>query len=184
MTKILYLHGFASFFKQGSDKVQALSQLAPVVGLDLDYSQGADAVVKQAVAFAQQQQVDMIVGCSLGGWLSAQVGTQLDLPFVLLNPSISPNQTLKRAIGEGVTFDNKPFVMTEEVVASYEDMTLKGKGLVLLQKGDELLDASASYEALKESYETHLFEGGNHRFEGLEHQLERIKTWHAQLTNE
>lgn len=175
--KIMYLHGFASFYKPSSDKVQALSQLAPVVGLDLDYSQGAQYVMDLACEFAKKEQVDLIVGCSLGGWLSAQVGSQLKLPFVLLNPSINPNQTLSRYIGKGETFDGKPFVMTQEIIASYPDIATTGDGLVLLQKEDEVLDAQESHEALIGHYETHLFEGGNHRFEGLEDHLGLIETW-------
>lgn len=51
--KNLYLHGFASFYKSSSDKVQALSQLDKVVGLDLDYSQGAEHVTKLAIYFVE-----------------------------------------------------------------------------------------------------------------------------------
>ncbi|RUM53659.1 MAG: hypothetical protein DSY85_08550 [Marinomonas sp.] len=181
MTKILYLHGFASFYKPSSDKVLALTQLAPVVGLDLDYSQGAEYVTKLAMQFAEQEQVDLIVGCSLGGWLSAQVGSKLGIPFVLLNPSIQPGQTLGRYIGEGETFDGKPFHMSAEVVASYPDIELSGKGLVLLQREDEVLDSQASYQQLKEHYETHLFDGGCHRFDGLEEHLPLISKWYKSV---
>ena len=178
MEKILYLQGFASFYKSSSEKVLALSQLAQVVGLDLDYSQGAEHVTKLAMQFAEQEQVDLIVGCSLGGWLSAQVGTKLGLPFVLLNPSIQPGQTLSRYLGEGETFNGKSFYMSKGVVASYPDIVLSGKGLVLLQKGDDVLDAQASYELLKDHYQTHLFAGGCHRFDGLESHLDLIEKWY------
>ncbi|AWY01131.1 hypothetical protein A8139_14965 [Marinomonas primoryensis] len=155
-----------------------MSQLAQVVGLDLDYSQGAEHVTKLAMQFAEQEQVGLIVGCSLGGWLSAQVGAKLGLPFVALNPSTQPGQTLSRYIGEGETFNGKPFHMSEGVVASYPDIELSGKGLALLQKGDDVLDAQASYELLKGHYETHLFAGGCHRFDRLENHLALIKKWY------
>lgn len=181
MEKILYLHGFASFYKPNSDKVVALTDWAPVVGLDLDYSQGADYVTELATAFAIKEEVDLIVGCSLGGWLSAQVGTKLGIPFVLLNPSIQPGKTLSRYIGYGETFDGKPFHMSEEAVTSYSDIALTGKGLVLLQKDDEVLDANVSYDVLREAYPTHLFYGGCHRFDGLENHLALIQAWYESV---
>ena len=174
MKTILYLHGFASFFKPNSDKALALSQLGQVVGLDLDYSKGAEMVLHDALTYAQQQQVDLIVGCSLGGWLAAHVGSQLNLPFVCLNPSLYPSQTLARYSGDGVAFDGKPFHLSLDTIASYPDIALDGKGLVLLQRDDDILDAEQSFKALKAHYETYLFEGGSHRFDGLENHLVQI----------
>ncbi|TPE51947.1 hypothetical protein FJM67_08185 [Maribrevibacterium harenarium] len=167
MLNILYLHGFASYYKPHSDKVQALTQLGNVIGLDLDYSQGSETVIRNVLAFAAHHRIDLVVGCSLGGWLAAQVAHKLNIPFVSLNPSLYPNQTLHRYLGDGVTFDGKPFHMSEAVVRSYSDMFLTGKGLVLLQKDDEILDAELSHRMLSSHFEVHLFEGGSHRFDGL-----------------
>lgn len=174
MNTILYLHGFASFFKPNSDKVNALSKLGQVVGLTLDYSRGAETVLHDALAFAQQRQIDLIVGCSLGGWLAAHIGSQLNLPFVSLNPSIHPSETLTRYNGAGVTFDGKPFHLSADTIAAFPDIPLKGKGLVLLQRGDDILDAELSYTMLKPYYESYLFPDGSHRFDDLAQHLTLI----------
>ncbi len=78
------------------------------------------------------------MGTSLGGFFAAWIGSELNLPFVAINPAIKPFSSLRAYRGEGVTHFGEPFLLTEEVVDAYRDLTLRADGPVLgiLAMGD------------------------------------------------
>ena len=162
--RILYCHGFASSFDPSTEKVTKLSALGQVRGFDIDYTQPAYQLIEHARALFDPAQVDVIVGTSMGGWLAAALGSRLALPFVAINPSIMPAQTLRKYIGTGMDYQQRPYTLTEAVVDTYPPIARKGRGLILLDEDDEVIDAQVTYNALSAHYPVHCFPGGHHRF--------------------
>lgn len=176
---IHYIHGFASSFDPTSTKIQALSQLGPVGGQNLDYTRPTEQLIEAALANAPWESIDLIAGTSMGGWLAAVLGTRLGKPFVAINPSIAPQNTLGKYIGSGVDFQGQPYELTEAVVGSYFDIPKTGNGLILLDEQDEVIDARATEGALKDHYPVVMFPGGNHRFAHMEEALPLIREFLA-----
>ncbi|GGP50675.1 UPF0227 protein [Shewanella algicola] len=161
---ILYIHGFGSRFDPQSDKVKALSYLGEVKGITVDYTSMPSLIEKQLMNACTDFQVDLIVGTSLGGYWANRIGAQIGVPFVSINPAISPNVTLQKYIGFGQTYYGENYELTPEAVDAYTDFSAQGCGLILLDMADELLDSVATNSQLKDQFKVHCFEGGTHRF--------------------
>jgi len=173
---ILYIHGFASC--GNSNKTKLLREnfekvLCPDIPVDPD----------EAISFLQKlvvaNNVSLIIGSSLGGFYAAYLAEKFQIKTVLLNPSTQPFLTLAPYIGTNEFFcSGESFEWTREHIVklmSYaiSKNSIKAPVLVLLQKGDEILDYTQA-EALYENYELVIQEGGNHRFENLDEYIERI----------
>ncbi len=175
MLNIYYLHGFASRFDASSQKLKTLARLGPVRGHDMDYTQSAEDVIEDCLDKLMQVNPDLIVGTSMGGWLAGILGAEVGIPFVAINPAVDPSQTLKAHIGNGRDHQGNAFELTSTVVASYYPFTHYGRGLILLDEGDEVINCQNSYHALKDYYPVHFFPGGSHRFEHMEESLALIR---------
>ncbi len=94
---ILYIHGFGSNFDGTSPKVSALKTLGTVTGLDIDYTKFHDEIFESIANHIKTNSITLLVGTSMGGFFSAycgDCGANLEIPFVALNPVISPQNTL------------------------------------------------------------------------------------------
>ena len=167
--KIGYLHGYASYYSEENIKVKSLSKLGDVVGLDINYNNGNSVI---------EQQLDLIVGCSMGAWLASHVGAALGVPSVMLNPALSPSVSLRKYLNvpEG-EFDYGGYPMESidpNVLSSYLDINKEGFGLVLLESADNVFWYEHSKSKLDKYYEVIVISGGSHRFESLDDQLDHI----------
>ena len=173
---ILYIHGFASC--GDSNKTKLLREkfpkvLCPDVPVDPD----------EAVMFLQKlvvaNNVSLIIGSSLGGFYAAYLAEKFQIKTVLLNPSTQPFLTLAPYVGTNTFFcSEETFEWTKEHITklwSYavSKNSIKAPVLVLLQKGDEVLDYSQAAEVYKD-YDVVIQENGNHRFENLDEYLEQV----------
>ena len=172
---ILYVHGFGSQFDPVGGKVEALSRLGTVHGIDVDYCDPADTTLTVVGAAVISLNIDLIVGTSMGGWTASQIGAMYGIPFVAINPALYPSESLRKYLGKGVDYYDRPYEMTEEVVNTYVDFALDGAGLILLDKGDELIDSNSTLDALDSFYSVNMFEGGNHRFAHIEESIPLIE---------
>ena len=178
---ILYIHGFASC--GDSNKTKLLREnfpkvLCPDVPVDPD----------EAIAFLQKlvvaNNVSLIIGSSLGGFYAAYLAEKFEIKAVLLNPSTQPFLTLAPYVGTNEFFcSGEKFEWTKEHVTklwayAISKNSIKAPVLVLLQKGDEVLDYTQA-EAVYENYQLVVQEEGNHRFENLDEYLGRIKEFMA-----
>ncbi len=174
---ILYIHGFASC--GNSNKTKLLREnfngvLCPDVPVDPD----------EAIAFLQKliiaNNVDLIIGSSLGGFYAAYFAEKFEIKTVLLNPSTQPFLTLAPYVGEntffcsGETFEWKKEHITKLWSYAIAKNSIKAPVLVIVQKGDEVLDYSKAADVY-ENYEVIIQEGGNHRFENLNEYLGKIR---------
>ena len=139
--KILYLHGFASAVKKSSKKYDELSKIGEVVPFAPDYCQGFDQVMKDTLVFAAAGNIQGIVGTSMGGYTASHIAAQLKVPFVAINPSITPSQTLKKYVGKHQSYDGSSYELKLEHVDSYADFNTLVKGLIIVSTLDEVIPA-------------------------------------------
>jgi hypothetical protein len=175
MLKTYYLHGFASCFDTNSDKLKALAELGPVYGHDIDYTRDPENVIEDSLDKLMQVNPDLLVGTSMGGWLAGVLGAETGIPFVAINPVTDPSQALKVWIGQGVDHQGNPYELTASIVANYYAFTQHGSGLILLDKGDELLPWYDTVRVVGDYFPVHCFDGGSHRFEHMQAALEFIR---------
>jgi len=180
MLNFFYCHGFASSFDPNKSKVQTLTKLGSVDGCNIDYTRRADEVVSHVIEQGDFANVDVIVGTSMGGWLAAELGSSLGIPFVAINPAVDPSQTLRKYIVTAEDYQGKPYTLTESAVASYYPIAKNGCGLILLDVGDEVIDARHTQEVLTQYYQVEMFEDGNHRFAHMEEALPLIEAFQSQ----
>lgn len=148
-----------------------------------------------------------LAGTSLGGYWAARFGNHFGIPAVLINPTIHPHQSLRRYVGHKLLnfVTRSRNILRDEVPASYGDIERSGDFLVLLDKGDEVLDyhlaekwfvsgnnsadsgkngdpsgtaqppETASETVRRDSCKVLTFEGGSHRFSHMEEALPHIR---------
>ena len=124
------------------------------------------------------ENIDLLVGSSLGGFYATYLAEKHRLKAVLLNPSTQPWKTLAPYVGMQKRFcDDEPFKFKKSYLKEMKSLKvspLKGRYLVLLQSEDELLD----YTKAQTLYNTHnvvVEYGGNHRFENIDVYMSMIR---------
>lgn len=166
---ILYCHGFASNFDPDKPKIRALERLAPVRGVTVDYARNPFEAFNAHLDALRGAERPLIVGTSLGGFFAAWVGSELNLPFLAINPAIRPATSLRAYLGEGVTHFGEPFLLTEAVVDAYRDLTFRtdGPGRVVLDMGDEVIRSRDTLLEVYDALPVLTFPGGSHRFDHM-----------------
>ncbi len=173
--KILYLHGFASAVKKSSKKYDELSKIGEVVPFAPDYCQGFDQVMKDTLVFAAAGNIQGIVGTSMGGYTASHIAAQLKVPFVAINPSITPSQTLKKYVGKHQSYDGSSYELKLEHVDSYADFNTLVKGLIIVSTLDEVIPAEDTQAFAKEKQLPIInCDYGDHRFEDISPLIEQI----------
>lgn len=175
--KILYIHGFGSRYDPEHEKIKTLETLGEVVGVDIDYTKGFLSVLQTVMDFVTDNDVDVIIGTSMGGYMAATVGSNTGLPFVALNPAIVPSETLKKWAGTHTDFTGREFYLTDATIANYPDIATTGAGLVIVETADEVLSAAETESMLSPFFHVERFKGGSHRFEHMEQAVPIIKSF-------
>ncbi len=186
---ILYIHGFASSaFGSKPQHFKALGCDEPVLVPSLHYS--PDLAIQTLVDLitmlrqcSDAQLSDIkLVGSSLGGYYAHYLARRFGLRAVLINPAVYPYRRLEEALGLMTHYyDHSRFEWQEQHLRMLElyDAGRWQQGdelLVLLQKGDELLDWKEAYEKLSGA-EMVVEAGGSHSFEHIESHFERIASF-------
>lgn len=173
---IFYCHGFGSSFDPRKEKIRALTEVLPVHGVTVDYTLPPQEVFRQFATSLRQVPQALIIGTSLGGFFAAWLGAEFGLPFIAINPSIEPRKSLRAYLGHGVNHTGERFEMTADCVKAYDSLVFRmdGQGTVVLDMGDEVLDARATLKVVDGHLPVVTFEGGSHRFD---HMSDLIETW-------
>lgn len=172
---ILYVHGFGSSYDSEGDKVQALGKLGKVFGVNIDYTHPESIydIVRDAVHY---HNIDLLVGTSMGGWTVSWMGSHLNLPFVAVNPCTHPSEMLRKYLGSFEDHTGASRVLTEQALGFYQDdFVLDGAGMVLLDEGDEIIDAEATRFYVSDNYPTVTYSGGDHRFQHMPQSISVIQ---------
>ncbi len=179
---ILYIHGFSSsglsykskLFRENFGEIISPT-LSNIPDLAID-------TLEQIIKFSLHVKKPVhLVGSSIGGYMSIYLANKYNLKAVLINPAITPyNFTMFTGFNE-CAYDGSKFESTckhLEDLKKYDVATLKNlkNFLVLLQKGDELLNYKEAEEKFKNS-NLIVEEGGTHSFDNLSSKLNDIKTF-------
>ncbi len=177
MSKILYLHGFASCGEGNkSSELKNWFGADNVIAPDLPPSPLDTIQMIEEILSASH--FDVLAGSSLGGFYATYLAEKDRMKAILLNPSTQPWETLASQLGWQKRFcDDEVFEFKAiylEQLRTLQTVPVKGKYLLLLQSGDEVLD----YTKAQSLYHTHKIiveYGGNHRFENIEEYLSMIE---------
>lgn len=174
---IVYLHGFAS--SGASDKVTALKErfgddkvIAPDLPFDPD--EVVSLVYDVVRDFMKNRKPDeklVFVGTSLGAFYANYFGHLYDSCTVLVNPSVTPSETLKEKLGPNKNYHTgEEFLVSLAHLDKLDDMReyvrrIYSPSLVSLfvAKDDEVIP----YESMLEGFPyatTTIIEDGGHRF--------------------
>ncbi len=115
------------------------------------------------------------VGCSLGGYMAQHMAGIYMGKAICINPAVIPYEDLSRFLGVNTNYKTaETFNLTEEDVASFKDFHIKpGRvpTLVLLDMGDDVLDANETLKHFGGKAVVKCFLGGSHRFD---HDMEAL----------
>ena len=122
----------------------------------------------------RQEDIDLLIGSSLGGYYGTYLAEKYRKKAVLLNPSTVPYRTLQPYVGIQKRFcDKKAFEFTKrhlDDLYTLQMRPIKGRYLILLQSEDEVLDYTKA-QTLYNKHRIIVEYGGNHRFENLDDYL-------------
>ena len=183
--QIIYLHGFQS--SPMSKKGQQLEQYCTnVEHADVhlpDLNKPPEHVLRDISKLIESLPLDQVrlVGSSLGGFYATYLVAKYGCPAVLINPAMQPWQLFEDLFG----IEQIPLKVTDswtldadqlQQLQSIADTKLKhaDKILVLLQRGDEVLDyrqAQRYYSALHPSALILTDVGGNHAMDDFKDKL-------------
>ena len=122
-----------------------------------------------------------LIGSSLGGYYAIYLAEKYGLKAVLINPAVDSSETLKRVLEMGGMatnyYDLTQFEWNAQHVKMLQHYKVKevkrGEYLLLLQKGDDVLDYEDALAKLPHA-QIVVEEGGTHPFEGIERHFDRI----------
>jgi len=184
--QLIYIHGFNSSGQSG--KARELADIFPdeqVFAPDLPWQpEQAIALLKQLIESHRDEPV-LLIGSSLGGYYAQFLGQRFSLPVVLINPALKPVPLLLGSVGEQRNYyTQEVYQLTEEAVHSLQPYavdaaSMKKPVLVLLDKGDELIDYRIALDAYQGIGMVKCFDGGSHRFDHLDAARDLLMELHS-----
>lgn len=175
---IIYIHGFggcgfgvkAKLFKEHFKNLITPSlPYQPYLAVD---------TLSQLISAILPYERVSLIGSSLGGYYSIFLANRFDLKYVLINPAISPQNTLQNHIGMVQSYyDESSFAWTDLHIKDLGEFRVKNPNqencMLLLQKEDEVLDYKDALNFLPDA-KIILEEGGSHSFSGIERHFDAI----------
>jgi len=180
---ILFIHGFGSSghsFK--AELVKKHFEKEGVLSPSLSYvpDLAIDTLKEIIELFIKRDEDVYLMGSSLGGFYASYLSDLYGLKAVLINPAVYAHKTLKKYIPEGRGtnyYDESYFEWREsylEQLKKYDIVPKNQKNLLLmLQKGDEVLDFEEALDKLPDATLI-LEEGGAHHFDSFSDHLGTI----------
>ncbi len=178
---VIYIHGFggsglgvkASLFREYFSKINE-----PYIAPSLSYV--PDLAIKTLEELIDSFKEVYLIGSSLGGYYASYLARKDKVKkVVLINPSMNPAKTLKNYLGEAKNFyDDSYFLWSNKHIKMLKKYTPKldnkDKFLLLLQKGDEILDYREAESIFKGS-KMIVEDGGSHSFDNIERHFKLIE---------
>lgn len=195
---LFYIHGFntgAKGFK--ANKLALYFQDVPFYRVNQAYNPhlAISHLETEIQRLQHEHQLDdsqvTLVGSSLGGFYTRYLMSKREYNGVLINPSIDPLTTLKPALGAWKNYvTGEKYRLREEDLATLADYytdnaSIKGRVLLLVEEGDEVLDASESIAAYTDMPKAILkiYPGGSHQFDNFDDALPIIKGFYQENRN-
>ena len=184
MTKILYLHGFASsadstkakviksFVKKNNSSTKIL-----IPNLDNNIKKA----YLQIEEIIKAESPSSIIGSSLGGFFGIYFSEKYNLLCVNINPAIPPidmseylGENQNYSTGERFFIDQGQLDFLDVMNKKIRNLKNHQNILTLVQSGDEVLDYKLAIEYFSASQIEVIF-GGNHSFEDFELHIPKIQ---------
>ena len=186
MTKILYLHGFASSADSSKAKVIASfvkKNTSSTKILIPNLNNNIKTAYQQIEEIIKTESPTSIIGSSLGGFFGTYFAEKYNLLCVNINPAIPPID-MSEYLGENQNYSTgEKFVIDQGQLDWLDVMNKKIRKLkkhmnfmTLVQSGDEVLDYKLAIEYFSGSQMEVTF-GGNHSFEDFESHIHRIQNF-------
>lgn len=195
---IIYLHGFnsASLDNEGrllvrKAKLAVLQEFCrdhqiQLITPNVDYRDFEGLVEDQLLLWNQlldQGYQVAFMGSSMGGFASEYLAMKTGSPAILINPVIMPTITLKKFIGVTANYEtDAAYEWSQENCQIFQELEQELRQsnrildrLVLLDRGDQLLNANASLLHYQRLGEVLTFEGGSHSFEHMREALASLE---------
>ncbi|MGD8575848.1 MAG: YqiA/YcfP family alpha/beta fold hydrolase [Thiohalophilus sp.] len=185
---IIYLHGFNS--SGASAKGQFLREhLDDITVLTPSYYYNPTRTVAMLRELIEQSlRLDnnlLLAGSSLGGFYTQYLAREYSLKNVLINPALLPLDTLENYLGENVNYyTGERYILNREHLAALEALDVPQPcesalpTLLLLDKGDEVLDYRVALGRYHDCAKICLFEDGDHAFQHMPDSLPAIRELH------
>lgn len=185
MSTIIYVHGFNSSGQ--SHKAKQFKHYLDERQLDIKYLT-PDLPYEPAKAISQLEQLIesllpntiTLIGSSLGGYYSIYLTEKYQkVKTVLINPAIRAYELLNDFVGEvehlhtGQTYQWENIYIDQLKNINVTDLQNPDKYLLLVQTGDEVLDAKKAIEFFTESPRI-IQQGGSHGFENFADMIPEI----------
>ncbi len=176
----LYIHGFSSHGYGGKAKMLRAyfaDKEEDLIAPSLSYvPELAMQTLEELISVCPDVK---LIGSSLGGYYALYLSQKYGLKTVLINPAMYSYKTLGRMLGQAPNFyDGSLFEWREshlEMLKRYEtEMKDQSKILLMVQKGDDVLDYREAVEKLPEA-EMIVEEGGDHSFVRVEQHFETME---------
>jgi uncharacterized protein len=171
---LLYLHGFNS--AGASPKARLVQQACQSLGLAChvpDLPHHAEEALELAESLLDSLGPrPVLMGSSMGGFLSTVLAERHGLPAVLVNPAVRPARLVKTMIGQGFinTYTGERFSVEQshydQVVAMTPEQVDPQRYLLLLVTQDETLDSADAFNFYRGARMV-LHPGGEHGFDRL-----------------
>lgn len=179
---ILFIHGFGSSGKSfKAELVKKYFKEEGVLSPSLSYvpELAVDTLKEIIEFFIRRGEKVHLMGSSLGGFYATYLSELYGLKAVIINPAVNASKSLTKAIPRAINYyDESTFEWNQsyiDMLKKYDIVPKNQKNLLLmLQKGDEVLDYKDALEKLKDA-NLILEEGGAHHFDGFESHLEHIE---------
>jgi len=184
MTKILYLHGFASSANSTKAKVlesfikkntNSTKILIPNINNNINNA------YQQIEEIIKAESPSSIIGSSLGGFFGTYFSEKYNLLCVNINPAIPPidmseylGENQNYSTGEKFFIDQDQLDFLAQINKKIKNLKKHKNFLTLIQSGDEVLDYKLAIEYFSASQIEVIF-GGNHSFEDFESHIPKIQ---------
>jgi predicted esterase YcpF (UPF0227 family) len=179
---IIYIHGFGSSGKGKKAKLfrdyfkkRGIPFIAPSL------SHIPDLAIDTLRDLVENFTDVKLIGSSLGGYYALYLSHKYNIKATLINPSVKPYLTLQLAIPYAVNYyDLSSFEWNKSYIEMLKKFDIheidEKKILLMLQKGDEVLDYNEALEKLPNA-NLIIEDGGDHSFIGIERYFERVESF-------
>ena len=191
---IFYFHGFNSASKDANgnlfdrSKLNFISSQCKKNGIvfdapNIDFTQFADSInlIEKEISHSLNSGHKVLVmGTSLGGFISEYLGRKFSIPAILINPAINPEKSLQSYIqvpavklenfATGLEYDwNIEHCKVFDAFTNLnKSSSTNAPRVVMLDMADEIIDAHITAKLYADNSQVIQFEGGNHRFTHIE----------------
>ncbi len=120
---VLYLHGFNS--APGGNKAIRLKEMLPnydILNPAIDYVKHPQETCDELSKLVTHNKVKLIVGSSMGGFLSFYLTWKHNIPCVVINPCVTPDKTIKEFLGTNKNFvTGEVYEVTNKHLQNYKE---------------------------------------------------------------